>query len=116
MTIGGYRVDRFAKGGLNETNIKWSGLSKNTNYWTLELESITMDGQGMVKNTTNIVIDTGMSFSIIPVEDFKTITQLLYSKHGVTYFFESTNYAGFFGAMIEKEEYERLPEINLNIR
>ena len=115
MTIGGWDAEKYGIPGSKNEDLLWSNLARNKNYWTVHVDKITMHGEQMLKNTSNIVLDTGMTFSIVPVDDFREIAMFLFTNYGVK-FQESATYQGFFMGLIDSDGYKRLPDININIK
>lgn len=76
VTIGGYDVEKYAR--ENET-LQWHNLT-NKFWWTLKLEGAQLDGKALPIRTTQVIIDTGTSFTLVPKTDYRIITSFFYSK------------------------------------
>ena len=65
LTFGGYDTEKFAKPGAE---MKWfSTDAENTNYWSLPLDSqIKMGDKQVSIVSNNLIIDSGLSYAMIP--------------------------------------------------
>lgn len=60
ITLGGYDLERYAKGDFT-----WHDLA-NKNYWTLNMDSVTLGGEELDIETTDVIVDSGTSFLLMP--------------------------------------------------
>lgn len=65
ITIGGYNVDTFAP---NQT-ITWNNLI-DTDYWSVRLSKVTLNGDVIPITTNKAIIDSGTSFIVLPTTEF----------------------------------------------
>lgn len=65
ITIGGYNTTRFAK-----EELVWHNVT-NKFWWTLNLDSVSLNGQDLELETKNVIIDTGTSFTLMPTRDYR---------------------------------------------
>jgi len=83
ITFGGYDLAQYAKSGATENDIFWGKVNQNENYWTLG-----MSGAGLLDSAgkhsdigtvkaKNAIIDTGVSYAILPTNDYLAITRSL---------------------------------------
>lgn len=73
LTFGGYDAAKFAKPGAE---MKWIATDAgNTNFWSLPLANeIAMGGKQAKIVSNNVIIDSGLSYAMIPSKDVNTIT------------------------------------------
>lgn len=71
FTLGGYDPDYFAP---NET-LTWNPLV-NTDYWTVELSSVSINSIDIPLSTNKVIIDTGTSFIVLPQYEFKKLVSV----------------------------------------
>jgi len=100
MTFGSYDLGKYSKSGL-EQDLFWAEMTENKHYWTLRLGGVKFSGsrRNLLPNTTNLVMDTGMTFCIVPIEDFQDMTSYLFHNHKVV-FQESQVYNGFYMGLV----------------
>lgn len=63
----------------------------------------------------HFILDTGMSFGIIPIQDFNAITEYLFYDKLVD-FEESEHFEGYFVAIMNQQIYDNLPDIDIKLR
>lgn len=63
----------------------------------------------------HFILDTGMSFGIIPIQDFNAITEYLFYDKLVD-FEESEHFEGYFTAIMNEQTYNNLPDLDINLR
>lgn len=85
LTIGGYNLLKFAKPGKTDKDIFWANMAhKKTFFWTLNMGQISFNDGGKFESTSkHMVLDSGLSYALIPSEDFKKLTEMLSTKYGV---------------------------------
>ena len=83
LTFGGYNVEKFAKEGLKESDVKWFDIDKqNMQYWSIPMggDQISL-GSGPNStakiSSSNVILDSGLSYALIPSHDIKVMMQLL---------------------------------------
>jgi hypothetical protein len=69
ITIGGYDAEKYAK-----ENITWHNLA-NKLYWTIDMESVALNGSDLRISTTNVIVDSGTSYLLMPTADFDVFSQ-----------------------------------------
>jgi hypothetical protein len=52
----------------------------NKFWWTLKLEGAKLDGKALPIRTTQVIIDTGTSFTLVPKGDYRIIMSYFYSQ------------------------------------
>ena len=90
VTFGGYDVPRFAKDGLTENDVFWANIETDEKMWTLNLEGIGLSQAGSKDiskvediKSRYLIMDTGVSYSMLPTRDFENIINRL-SSSGVS--------------------------------
>lgn len=88
ITFGGYDLAQYAKPGLTDHDIFWADVSKQEHYWT-----ICMTQAGLEDKTNSIplsgikakyaIMDTGVSYSLVPGYDFQILVEALATGYGV---------------------------------
>jgi hypothetical protein len=89
VTFGGYDLSKYARLGAKPDDIFWGKIVSSERYWTLNMASValsdTKDLQGLEDIKSRFAImDTGVSYSIIPVDDFLLIKDYLKSNYSVS--------------------------------
>lgn len=84
VTFGGYDVEKFSKPGLKEKDVFWASSVNNEKYWTLNMNSVFL-GKNKVNDIISkyVIMDTGVSYSLIPTDDFNALISLLKKNFGV---------------------------------
>jgi hypothetical protein len=59
--------------------LQWHNLT-NKFWWTLKLEGVSLDGQNLFIRTSQVIIDTGTSFTLVPKSDYRIIMRYFYSQ------------------------------------
>ena len=72
-----YNLDTYAEVGLTKDDIIWIDLARNQNYWTVNMNNLRLGDEELDLEGTDLIFDTGMSFGIIPINDYNTILQHL---------------------------------------
>jgi hypothetical protein len=69
-------VAKFAKPGAE---MKWMAMdAENNNYWSLPLSNeIKLGEKGASIISNKVIIDSGLSYAMIPTTDVNTISQLI---------------------------------------
>lgn len=96
ITFGGYDVARYAKKGSTDADIFWSSTYDGERYWTVPMIGAMYDKEFLIKPTTTTgvaplsdldaryaILDTGVSYSLIPSRDYIKIQQTLEDGYGV---------------------------------
>lgn len=86
ITFGGYDLAKYAKSGSEEKDIFWSDLAHaRTYFWTVKMGPLAFaDGKKLDVGSNIMILDSGVSYALIPTEDFNKLTQLLSQNYGVT--------------------------------
>jgi len=89
LTFGGYDM-KFAKSGLSEKDIFWSNMVKGEKYWTVGMSDVGFVDKKQYSPLTEVkpkyaIMDTGVSYAIIPSRDFETIKNELSSNYNATF-------------------------------
>jgi hypothetical protein len=84
VTFGGYDVALYAKPGKTEKDVFWANTVKNEKFWTLNMGSISL-GTKEVEDIKSryVIMDTGVSYALVPAVDFVTLTSNLDKNYGV---------------------------------
>jgi hypothetical protein len=72
MTIGGYDLDQYAP----NTTLSWNPLvGEDPIFWSVELTSLSLGGERINLSKNEAIIDSGTSFTIIPLSEFTRIIE-----------------------------------------
>jgi hypothetical protein len=84
ITFGGYDVPSHARSGLTDKDVFWAQLAHKSSYfWVIGMGQIqTSDGKKLETDAKHAILDSGLSYSLIPSEDFTKVTSLL-GQYGV---------------------------------
>jgi len=74
ITIGGYDAEKYAT-----EDLKWHDLI-NKFWWTLKLDGVKLGGEDLPIRTSQVIIDTGTSFTLVPNNDFRVIQGYFLAK------------------------------------
>ena len=79
---------KYARAGLGDSDIFWSDIVSQENYWTVPVGSASLrDAKGELElagvKVANAIMDTGASYALIPVTDFEAISGALATGYGV---------------------------------
>ena len=89
VTFGGYDVASFAKPGSTDKDIFWSDTVRGEKYWTLGMSGVALKDaktQNYLPEIKSryVIMDTGVSYALIPGGDFVAIQDHLTHDYGVT--------------------------------
>jgi hypothetical protein len=86
ITFGGYDLAKYAKAGSGEKDVFWSDLAhQRTYFWTLRMGPLEFtDGQKLDVGSKIMILDSGVSYALIPTEDFNKLSELLGKQYGVS--------------------------------
>jgi hypothetical protein len=86
ITFGGYDLAKYAKAGAKDNDIFWSDLAhQRTYFWTLRMGQLEFaDGQKLDVGSNIMILDSGVSYALIPTEDFNKLSEVLSKQYGVT--------------------------------
>ena len=117
VTFGGYDVEKFAKPGLKEKDVFWASSVSNEKYWTLNMNSVFL-GKDKVPDIVSkyVIMDTGVSYSLIPSDDFAAITSLLKKNFDVSCTPPATKDQNLVTThQCTCKDYTSLPTLNISI-
>ena len=80
-----YNLEQYAKPGLKKEDAIWMDLARNKNYWTVQMKHMYFEEQELSLKGTDFIFDSGMSFGLIPVDDFNMITNHIRDNYNVTW-------------------------------
>ena len=85
ITFGGDEVEKYSKAGSTDKDLFWADMAhKKTYFWTLNMgDTQFADGNKLAVESKHVILDSGLSYSLIPSEDFKILTQTLEKSYGV---------------------------------
>jgi len=88
VTFGGYDVASFAKPGSTDKDIFWSDAIRGERYWTLGMSGVALEDaktQNYLPEIKSkyVIMDTGVSYALIPASDFLAIQEHLTHDYGV---------------------------------
>lgn len=89
VTFGGYDLSKYAKPGAKADDIFWGTIVHSERYWTLNMAQVSLNEQKDNQVLEDIkaryaIMDTGVSYAIIPVDDFLLIKEYLKSNFSVS--------------------------------
>jgi len=68
LLLGGYDLQKYAKG--NENDIIWSDVPADEKTWSSVYNGVRFkDGQGIDSKSERIMMDTGLSYALVPKTD-----------------------------------------------
>lgn len=78
----------YAKAGLSDRDIFWTDVSKQENYWTVGMNQAGLiDSKGPIDlsgiKAQYAIMDTGVSYSLVPSHDFQILVEALESGYGL---------------------------------
>ena len=75
LVFGGYNLAKFAAAGKTDKDIFWANMAhKRTFFWTLNMGQISFsDKKSFATSSKHMIIDSGLSYALIPSEDFKSL-------------------------------------------
>jgi hypothetical protein len=92
VTFGGYDLAKFAKPGKTDGDIFWSKMVPNEKYWTVGMSDVGFRDSKKDKvmplydiRPNYAIMDTGVSYAIIPSKDFESIKDTLTNSYNVTF-------------------------------
>jgi len=82
IVLGGYDLDQFAASGTTEQDISWTALVDES--WTIPMNLLMVKGEDkeLPLKSTQVMLDSGLSYSMVPQEDITTIENSL-STQGI---------------------------------
>ena len=105
-----YDIDTFAKDGYKKDNAVWLDLARNQNYWNVQMKNMYMGDSELSLEGTDFIFDTGMSFGLIPINDFNTIINHLSDHYDVTW----EEQFGYHCTSLTDDQYNKLPDLQVN--
>eukprot|EP00347_Sterkiella_histriomuscorum_P000125 403377076 len=112
ITIGGYDLESFVKPDQNGVKkIYWHDLS-NTNYWTLGLKKAFYGDHQLQPTVSNVIVDSGTSYMLIPTEDFKQFTDIMSDQYICG---RQRAYNNLYACLCTDSEYETYPDFRIQI-
>lgn len=103
-------LETYAQVGKTKDDIVWLNLSQNKYYWTTEMNQLSFGDKEVDIEGTDLIFDTGMSFGIIPINDYNKIVEHLQVNHGCNWYIQS----GYHFVDLTAEQYESLPDLRIN--
>ena len=130
ITFGGYDIEKYAKKGSTEADIFWSKTISGEKFWTIGMSGAAFSKPAMRPNKTVTVeelanlsdvkakyaiMDTGVSYALIPSGDFLKIKQGLQDGFGVSCKEPSdgSSLTSVYGCSCAS--YNQLPDIMINL-
>lgn len=77
---------KYAKPGSGENDVFWSDLAhQRTYFWTVRMGQLEFaDGQKLDVGSKHMILDSGVSYALIPTEDFNKLSEVLGKQYGVS--------------------------------
>lgn len=74
LLFGGYDISKYAKGGEND--IIWSNVPGDEKTWSVEYQGARFkDGQTIDSKSERIMMDTGLSYALVPKTDLAAVAK-----------------------------------------
>lgn len=85
LIFGGYNLAKFAAPGSTDESIFWANMAhKKQFFWTVNMgDNKFSDGKKLDISSKFLILDSGLSYALIPSQDFQVLTNTL-SQLGVT--------------------------------
>ena len=86
ITFDGYNLEKFGKKGATEADVTWISIDpENQSYWSLPLseKKISLGSNYTAITSSNVILDSGLSYALIPSKDIHAISSLLQSMYGI---------------------------------
>ena len=83
ISIGGYNLAKYAKGGLS---ITWNNL-KNKSYWSLNLIAAKLANStfNFETDALSAIVDSGTSYVMMPTSDYDRLIKHFASQYGINF-------------------------------
>jgi saccharopepsin len=120
ITFGGYDLPKYAQSGKTEGDVFWAEMAHaQTYFWVMNMGDIKFaDGAKLEVDSKHMILDSGLTYALIPSEDFNKLTALLDTKYGV----KCTAAEKKEGALAQVnpssctcKDYNALPELDLKL-
>ncbi len=104
VTFGGYDLENYGRG-----DIYWHSLL-NEDFWSLSISGAALGDTLLPVSVDSVIIDTGTSFLLTPLEDFQAIAGIFSDAFtcGV-----SEEFNDLFTCICSDEEYEMYPTLQI---
>lgn len=74
LVIGGYDLDEYAKG----SEVVWSDVPSDEKTWSVTYNGVGFkDGPSIGSKSERIMLDTGLTYALVPVDDVKAVSKAL---------------------------------------
>lgn len=84
VTFGGYDVEKYSKPGKTEKDVFWADTVHGEKFWTLNMGAVSLGSKSVADiKSRYVIMDTGVSYALIPAVDFVTLTNELSTNFGV---------------------------------
>lgn len=85
LILGGYDLKQFAQAGKTDKDIFWADMAhKKTFFWTVRMGDLTFaENQKFKSDSHHMILDSGLSYALIPSADFKALTEMLSKNYNV---------------------------------
>jgi len=104
-TFGGYDAAKYGNG-----NVTWHNVSSEY-YWSVKLTEVKIRNESLTKSVSNVIIDSGTSFLLLPSNDFKVLTQKLSVGQSCGI---SEEFNGLFTCQCSPDQYKNYPPLKLH--
>ena len=76
--IGGYDLSQFATSGAADKDITWSPVASDEKTWSVTFNGVSFkDGKGIGTKSEKIMLDTGVSYALVPSGDVEIVSKAL---------------------------------------
>lgn len=121
ITFGGYDLAQYAKSGAKDSDIFWANMAhKKDFFWTLNMQNKLgfSDGKKLDLESKHMILDSGVSYALIPSEDFAKVSGFLEKNYGVKC--KAGNKKDNFSAQVDPSDcacadINKLPDISMTV-
>lgn len=127
ITFGGYDVKEYGKEGLGDKDVFWGKANQFEKYWTIPMDNVALVTRGEDKvmasseelpwHNRQMILDTGVSYTLVPLEDFQFLVNLL-NRFGVQCKeMDSENQGSLVTTRkCNVDDYNRLPDLRMKVK
>lgn len=118
LILGGYDLKQFAQAGKTDKDIFWADMAhKKTFFWTVRMGDLTFaENQKFKSDSHHMILDSGLSYALIPSADFKALTEMLSKNYNVNCKGDSSKdkfSAQVASSSCECKDYNSLPSLKM---
>ena len=85
LKFGGYDLEKYAKAGAKDEDIKWNKLVEESEGWTIPLQGLRFRNSSNIDiKSEQITLDSGLSYSLVPPRDIDDILREIRAQTNIT--------------------------------